>query len=163
MLLRTATADDLPFLRQMLYEAACWRPGEHPPLEQVLESPRISRYLTGWGRPGDEGVVAVEHGELLGAAWLRVFSSAEPGHGFVSEAVPELTIAVASEARRRGVGRALLRSLLERARASGHESLSLSVERDNEVAVRLYERAGFEAVSGDERAWTMQCLIASTL
>ena len=109
MLLRTATADDLPFLRQMLYEAACWRPGEHPPLEQVLESPRISRYLTGWGRPGDEGVVAVEHGELLGAAWLRVFSSAEPGHGFVSEAVPELTIAVASEARRRGVGRALLR------------------------------------------------------
>ena len=146
----------------MLYEAACWRPGERPPPEQVLESPRISRYLAGWGRPGDEGVVAVEHGRLLGAAWFRLFSSADRGHGFVSDAVPELTIAVAPEARRRGVGRALLRSLLERAGDGGHESLSLSVERDNEVAIRLYERAGFEAVSVVEGAWTMQCPIVAS-
>ena len=156
MILRTATAEDLPFLHLMLYEAACWRPGDRPPPEQALESPRVSRYLAGWGRRGDEGVVAVEHGQPLGAAWFRLFPSAERGHGFVAEDVPELTIAVDPEARGRGVGLALLRSLVERARASGHESLSLSVEADNEVAVRLYRRAGFETVATDGGGWTMQ-------
>ena len=162
MLVRTTTADDLPFLRQMLYEAACWRPGDYPPLEQVLERPSLSCYLAGWGRRGDEGVVAVEQGRQLGAAWYRLFTAAEPGRGFVSEDVPELTIAVAPEARGRGMGRRLLGSLIERARAAGYESLSLSVEPDNEVALHLYERAGFETVATDAGAWTMTCRVVET-
>jgi ribosomal protein S18 acetylase RimI-like enzyme len=44
------------------------------------------------------------------------------------------------------VGRALLRGLIERARADGYGRVSLSVERDN-YAVTLYRSEGFVVTS----------------
>jgi GNAT superfamily N-acetyltransferase len=79
----------------------------------------------------------------VGAAWFRVFRTAEPGYGFVDETTPELTISVVPSRRKHGVGQELLDALLERARAEGHTSVSLSVEQDS-PAVKFYERNGFE-------------------
>jgi ribosomal protein S18 acetylase RimI-like enzyme len=155
VLIRPATEGDLPFLRRMLYEAACWQPGDRPTSEQVLSAPRVARYLEDWVRPGDEGIVAVEAGESIGAAWYRLFPAGAGGYGYVSEEVPELTMAVSPEARGRGVGGALLRALVHVAQDAGYSALSLSVEVDNEVACRLYRRAGFMAVASDGGAATM--------
>lgn len=55
----------------------------------------------------------------IGAAWYRLFTGDAPGHGFVGEEIPKLSIAVLPERRRRGVGRELLLKLVERARAAG--------------------------------------------
>jgi hypothetical protein len=99
--LRDATAEDLPFLHAMLYEAAEWRPGDsgviaeandepRPPLEDVLARPEIAQYLDGWPRPGDSGVIAEANDEPLGAAWYRFFTSDAPAYGFVDETIPEL-------------------------------------------------------------------------
>lgn len=158
MRIRPAAGGDLEFLRTMGYEAATWRPGvPHAPLEQVLAEPHFARYLSGWGRSGDAGVVAEdERGTPIGAAWYRVFTAAEPGFGFVDEATPELSIGVREGERGRGVGAALLRALADRARADGFDALSLSVEKEN-PAVRLYEHAGFRVVDSDANALTM-CL-----
>ena len=153
MIVRAATAADLPFLQAMLYEAATWRPESQPPLEDVLADPHAARYLNGWGRPGDAGVIA-EDERQVGAAWFRLFPAGDRGYGFVAEDVPELSIGVAPASRGRGIGTRLLEALVEAARADGHPAISLSVEPDN-PARRLYERAGFVRVADDGGAWTM--------
>ena len=39
-------------------------------------------------------LIAMEGGNRLGAAWLRLFPASAPGYGFVDEQTPELTISV---------------------------------------------------------------------
>ena len=154
---RPGRPEDLPFLREMLYAAACWDPSRpQPSFDEALADPRNSRYLDGWGRPGDMAVVAEDAEQRpLGAAWYRLFDPALPGYAFVDASVPELTIGVLSEYRGRGIGGALIRALLEAARAAGLPALSLSVERTN-PAVGLYERVGFRRVGEEGGSWTMR-------
>jgi ribosomal-protein-alanine N-acetyltransferase len=90
--IRPASAGDLPFLREMLFEAAFWREGSpRPALEEGLARPDLSRLMAGWGRAGDAAVVAeidaigrvrwvvgpnkVHH--LFIGDWARTYPSAE--------------------------------------------------------------------------------------
>jgi len=153
--LRIAELEDAGFLRSMLIEAACWRSdGPRPPADELLADPQLSGYVTGWGRPGDLGIVAKEADERIGAAWWRHFSADASGYGFIDEASPELSIAVRPAHRGHGVGTALLERLLACAGEQSIPRLSLSVERDNPVA-SLYERLGFQRVAADAHGWTM--------
>jgi GNAT superfamily N-acetyltransferase len=156
MQIRNATAEDEPFLRQMMNEAAAWNPDwPHDQILDALSDPIFARYHDGWGRPGDSGVIAEEAGEPMGAAWYRLFTPDAPGYGFVDEQTPELGLAVARLHRRKGVGTALLRSLIERARVDGLAALSLSVAPHNQSRM-LYEREGFEKVGENSGSWTMR-------
>jgi ribosomal protein S18 acetylase RimI-like enzyme len=137
-MIRHAGAQDLPFLRDMLRHAyyARWGTEADVPLE---------RYVAGWGRRGDNALVAIDQFQPVGAAWYRLFAEDEPGYGFVDEETPELTIAVVPSRRGKGLGVQLLESLLEQARSEGYGQMSLSVEPDN-PALRLYEHHGFAGV-----------------
>lgn len=126
-----------------------------PTREEQVSNPQHGRYLDGWMREGDAGVVAVDGDLAIGAAWYRRFSADEPGYGFLDEATPEISIAVDSGHRGRGVGTALLRALCDRAAHDGLAALSLSVERDN-PALRIYRRLGFVEVEGTADACTMR-------
>ena len=154
--MRPADARDVPLLRAMLYEACAWRGDPRfPPLEEALKLPDVARYVDGWGRAGDFGVIA--EGDV-GAAWIRLFTDDDHGYGFVAAEVPKLSIGVSLDALGRGVGTALLAELLARAEAAGHRSISLSVETDN-PAVRLYERCGFVCVGYVGTSWTIQRIL----
>src|SRR5215211_2677622 len=145
--IREARGDDEAFLSEMLYEAATWRPDSaHSSPEEVLSHPAIAVYISGWGRPGDEGLIAEAAADApVGAAWYRLFSSDAHGFGFVDAETPEISIALREEFRGLGIGSALLDGLVARAREDGRPALSLSVEPDN-PALRLYERAAFRVV-----------------
>ena len=163
--IRAYRPEDREFLRDMSYEAAFWRPGvPRPPRDEALSSPDLARYIEGWGRPGDAAIVAADRasGEVVGAAWYRLLTEDAPGYGFVAPEVPELGMAVAEPFRGRGVGRALLVALLERARAEGFGALSLSVEDGNDSAARLYERHGFRRLFRVGDAWTMKAELAGS-
>jgi ribosomal protein S18 acetylase RimI-like enzyme len=149
--IRAARDQDQDFLSAMLYEAATWRPGSpRSSVEEVLAQPEVAVYISGWGRPGDEGLIAeAATGESVGAAWYRLFSQDAHGFGFVDAETPEVTIAVCEESRGTGIGSALLDALIVRARERRVPALSLSVEPEN-PAVRLYERAGFRVVQTSE-------------
>ena len=54
-----------------------------------------------------------------------------------------ISLWVAPPARGRGVGEALVRALVDRARESGALRVVLEVERENEPAMSLYARCGF--------------------
>ena len=146
-MIRPAGAQDLPFLRDMLRHAyyARWGSEADVPLE---------RYVAGWGRRGDDALVAIDEFQPVGAAWFRLFDADEPGYGFVDENTPELTIAIVPSRRGKGLGEQLLISLLDRAREEGYARISLSVEADN-PAIRLYEQHGFTRVGDRAGALVM--------
>ncbi|HEU4370546.1 MAG TPA: GNAT family N-acetyltransferase [Methylomirabilota bacterium] len=145
--LRPATAADEAFLWEMLYLASHLG-DEGIPASATRAHPGVARYLNGWGRPHDLGVVAADAGRPVGAAWARLLSGDEQGYGHVDDRTPELAIAVVPTHRRLGVGRALLAALIDAARGT-YPALSLSVRADSD-AVRLYRRLGFQPVPGTE-------------
>lgn len=152
---RSATQADEHFLREMLLLGALSPGDTKPVLDDILQDERLARYVVDWRRPGDGGVVAEAGGQPVGAAWYRRFSRDEPGYGFISEDIPELSIAVVPEMRGRGIGRTLLVTLIEQAQADTIPALSLSVSVRNPVAVQLYESLGFRTVAGDAEHPTM--------
>lgn len=154
LLVRKAAASDAEFLEDMLVEAVNVPDGSRSRSE-TLADPAIARYVDDWPRPTDIGVVAVDTSHRrVGAAWLRFFTEADPGYGFVRADIPELAIGVSAGHRGAGVGRALLRALADAARDGGVDHISLSVERANPAA-RLYRAEGYCVVESREHADTM--------
>ncbi|MBD0337914.1 MAG: GNAT family N-acetyltransferase [Thermoleophilia bacterium] len=120
-----------------------------------------SRYVEGWGRPGDRGLIVLDEGFPVGAAWYRLFSAGSPGYGFLDEETPELTIAVVPSRRGRGLGDQLLTALLDQALEDGFPAISLSVEKDN-PALHLYERLGFQPVKEMDSTLVMRAELESS-
>jgi ribosomal protein S18 acetylase RimI-like enzyme len=161
--IRLARIDDLPFLRQMLFEAFFWRADRPRPeySDFANTNPEFMKLLADWGRPGDTGVIAEAGGQPAGAAWYRRWTDDLHSYGYVNAGTPELGIGVRSDYRGQGIGRALLRALLAEATRQGVSYLSLSVEVDN-YARRLYESEGFVKIGQVGGAWTMVRQVSGT-
>jgi hypothetical protein len=74
---RTVEVGDEPFLWAMLLEAA-HAGDEVPDIEALKQVPDLARYVEGWGRSSDFGVVATDdgdHGRPVGAAWARLIAA----------------------------------------------------------------------------------------
>jgi GNAT superfamily N-acetyltransferase len=103
------------------------------------------------GRAADGGVllVAVEGGRVVGTVTLYLSDGSEqwrPGDAMFR------FLAVDPAARGRGVGRALFRACLERARAAGKPRMALHTTEWMTTARAMYERAGFSREpEGDAR------------
>lgn len=154
--IRDAAAGDVRVLTDMTVEAANWNALAPRTRSAILADPLHSRYVRGWRRPGDAGVLALEaEGAPVGACWYRLFPADAPGFGFVAAGVPELILGVSPLHRAQGVGRQLLRAVVAQARAAGHQRVSLSVERANH-AVALYRTEGFVTM---ERSGTRDTMV----
>lgn len=139
----------------MLVEAANWRKDRIRPRVELLADPKVTRYVRGWPRPADGGVLALDtQGEPVGACWFRVLPQQDPGYGWVAAGVPELTLGVRPIWRAQGVGRTLLQAACAVAQRRGHQRISLSVERAN-FAQRLYISEGFVTTLSDTDSDTM--------
>ncbi len=92
---------------------------------------------------GDLLVAVDEAGVVLGTASLLRADSALVRQSRDGEVELRL-LAVLPEARRRGIGEALMREALDRGRAWGAPALVLDTGPQNERSQRLYHRLGFE-------------------
>ena len=91
-----------------------------------------------------ERIVAEDDGQIVGSVLL--FPPTIQAYAFSEEraAAPELRLlAVAPEARGKGVGEALVHECIRRAKALGAHELGLHTSRSMRSAMRLYERMGF--------------------
>lgn len=142
--LRSATAADLRFL------ASCLALAAHEPLvDRALAQPSIKRYLKDWMRPNDFGFIASKDGQDIGAVWARQFQPGDQPFVWAGHSAPELTIAVLPNGQGQGVGQALLNALAVEARQRNLKGLCLNV-RDDNPAIRLYERVGFRPIAQSE-------------
>jgi ribosomal protein S18 acetylase RimI-like enzyme len=105
-----------------------------------------------WESPATTVLVALDDGtdDVLGTVVL-----AEPGSPWQAlgqgDEVEFRMLATLPSARGRGVGEALVRACIERARAAGAPRLVLSTGPEMKAAHRLYERLGF--LRTPERDW----------
>jgi ribosomal-protein-alanine N-acetyltransferase len=81
-------------------------------------------------------VVAESGGEVIGSAGLLT----------IAETAQIVTVGVLPRARRRGVGRRLVRALVAEARRRDADEVLLEVRIDNGSARKLYESEGFDAL-----------------
>jgi GNAT superfamily N-acetyltransferase len=146
-MIRRGNRQDVRFLRDMLRHAFYWRSGGG--------DSSLWRYVSGWGRRGDASVIALDGGFPIGAAWFRLFTSDEPGFGYVDDETPEVAVAVVPSRRGRGIGTELLDALVNVAKEQGYAGLSLSVEADG-PAMHVFEKQGFEKVEQTDGSWTMR-------
>jgi len=154
---RRSTLYDASFLREMLYEAVCWRPDtDHPPIDEVLSNPDVSVIIDGWGRKGDVGLVAEVDGSPVGAIWYRLWTEDHHTYGFVNASIPEVGIGILLPYRRKGIGTLLFDRLHIIAGQAGYAQLSLSVEKEN-PAQKLYLNQGFCYVHESEEDYIMIC------
>ena len=88
------------------------------------------------GNPNYRFLVAEEEGEILGyCGFVYVMDEAE---------IPN--VCVSADARRRGIGRALMEELIQTARGLEIATLYLEVRQSNVAAQNLYRMVGFEEI-----------------
>ena len=88
--------------------------------------------------PPYPAIVWEEDGAVLGWGSISEFSP-RPAYRFSGE----LSVYVASGARSRGIGEAILRELLELGRESGLHTLVGRITEENQASCRLAEKVGF--------------------
>ena len=145
--IRRAQEDDRDFLIRMNHLTETW--GDEDAAQERDFSESDCHYVGKW-TPDQGGVIVVQDGEPIGAAWLRTFTAEDPGTGFVEEKYPEVAIALAPGHTGEGLGRRLLTAALDQARDDGRPGVSLCVEKGNDRAQALYEKLGFRYVTTRE-------------
>ena len=147
---------DLGFLEDMLYLALYVEEGQEAFSRDTIYSPELYKYIGDWNDEKDLGYIAIDvnTGVKIGAVWLRTFSSDNKGYGYISDDIPELSIAVIPQYRGKGAGTKLMKHLLSELPV-GIGSISLSVNTSN-PAKKLYERLGFKDFSEKEGTATMR-------
>ena len=87
-------------------------------------------------------VVAIADGEVVGWAWAPPYRPDRSAY----RGVAEFSVYVAGTARRRGVGRALLRSLIDEATSRGYWKLLSRIFPENRASLALCRAMGFREV-----------------
>ena len=143
--IRDARADEREAIREITLAAYGEYAGVMEPSAWAALRQAVTRALAAEGPA--ERIVAEQDGRLVGSVMLFP-RSADAYEGAVAEAHwPELRLlAVAREARGRGVGEALVKECVRRARLTGASELGLHTSRSMRAAVRMYERFGFVRV-----------------
>jgi ribosomal protein S18 acetylase RimI-like enzyme len=144
--IRLVTQEDVPFLWEMLFHAAqLAKEGATSP-EAAKTNPHVRKYVDGWGRDGDRGLIAyeMETSTKLGAAWLRLITSDKSHYGYHDDETPEMAIAVQPEWAGKGLGSLLLSALIEQVRRDV-PAIVLTVRNEN-PAKKLYAKFGFQVV-----------------
>ena len=129
LVIRPATRDDLPLVRELWREFEAevpdepWRPADEDDLQDFVDAEAV--------------LLAEEDGEAFG---LALTSRRGEKLGVLE------VLYVRPQARRRGIARELVREVAARFRASGAEMLELEVLASNTVARGIYERWGLRPV-----------------
>jgi ribosomal protein S18 acetylase RimI-like enzyme len=129
-LVRPLTRDDFASLAALATELAAHHGDEHAPAASALE-----RDHGGWY---EARLARTTGGHDLGfVTWLRFYVSQCAERGMEVR-----NLFVKTDARGRGIGRALLRAAAQAALAADCQRLRLGVRKDNDVGVRFYKQLG---------------------
>ena len=113
------------------------------PLSISQEADYIRKFS---GNPGSLMIVAFDEGELIGTGAVSVVSGRERfSHR------REIAISVRRDYWGKGIGSGIMNILVDFAKKSGAEVLELQVRSDNERAIALYKKFGFEKIGSHKK------------
>lgn len=151
MKIRNYQPRDFDFLKQMFsmvtYESTSL---------DFDNAPNLNIYYQNFGQGVyDYGqVITVNTGKPIGMIWCRLIK----GYGYVQADLPELIMAIRPQFQHRGYGTQLLNSFLNLTNQHNFTGLSLCVNKTNNIAVQLYEKAGFERVKEQNQMLIMKLI-----
>jgi ribosomal protein S18 acetylase RimI-like enzyme len=127
-----ATVDDVDELTEAFARLVPQLSTSNPPpdraaVEAMLRSPVTSQFVA----RGDDG-------RMIGVATLVVFRIPTAMRAWIEDVITDEAV------RGQGVGEALTRAMLDRARELGCATVDLTSRPSREAANRLYQRVGFE-------------------
>jgi L-amino acid N-acyltransferase len=137
LVIREATEADIPAIlalhnHHILHTRSIWR------YQAVDLADRLGWFLERQSK-GYPVLIAEASGHFLGFGSYGDFRAGEGYGGTV-----ENSVYVADIAHRRGIARALMEHLLERAKASGKRVMVAAIGLPNEASVALHSKLGFE-------------------
>jgi L-amino acid N-acyltransferase YncA len=136
MNIRPATSDDSEAIWQILEPMI--RAGETYTLPRDMSRDDALQY---WAAPGHEVFVAEEDAEILGTYFLRENYRAAGSH------IANCGYVTAVHAAKRGIGHAMCKHSIERARGRGFRAMQFNfVVASNDRAVRIWQDCGFETI-----------------
>jgi GNAT superfamily N-acetyltransferase len=155
---RKATAEDIPFMQAMIWEAILASPtfvAQHgaETLQQYEK-----HYWSRWAERPDPAFVALDAiGHKLGALTLKPNDTDEPISGW------RLGIGVDVHARGQGVGYHLMEQAITFAREKSAQYINLFVDPMNIQAIALYRRVGFVEIAEKDFLIEMRMDLNETL
>lgn len=140
--IREMREEEYPLLSDFLYEAIYVPKGVEKPPKSIIDRPELQVYIENFGRKGDTCMVAEADGKVVAAAWARIMKS----YGYVDDQTPTIALSMLEDYRNQGIGPILMRKMIESLMEQGYQKVSLSVQKENKPAMRLYRNAGFKTV-----------------
>lgn len=145
--IRDARAEELGAASALMQAAYAPYFADVPPEQREVIDWYLQDIGDVWSRLADsELIVAEDDGRLVGAVTFFPEGTRAENGGWPQGWSGIRLLAVAPDARRRGIGRALTEECLRRARAIGASAMGLHTTGFMAVAKGMYERLGFERV-----------------
>ena len=135
--LRDATMDDLPFIAEIYREAVLNGTSTYE-IEPPAYAEMATRFAAITGKNYPYIAVSDEAGTVLGYAYASAFRT-RPAYRWMIED----SIYLATEARGKGIGKALLSALIERSEALGFRQMIAVIGGAHPASVALHRAAGF--------------------
>jgi GNAT superfamily N-acetyltransferase len=113
----------------------------HDVFDNVLDPALVAEFL---GDPRHHVAVAIDQGQVVGfASGVHYVHPDKPAELWINE------VGVAASHQGRGLGRAVVRALLQHARRLGCREAWVLTDRANSAAMRLYASTGGSEAEGD--------------
>ena len=149
--IREIEKTEISLLDDFLYEAIFIPEGVTPPPKDIIEDEELQIYVKDFGKYKDDiCFVAEVEGKVVGAVWLRVIDD----YGHIDDDTPSLSISVYKGYRNLGIGKALIKNVLEEIKKRGYKKTSLSVQKAN-YAFEIYKKAGYFVYEEREEDYIM--------
>ncbi len=140
--IRELSIDERDVLETFLYQAIFIPEGITPPPFDIIKQPELQVYIKGFGeQDGDICLVAECDSKIVGAVWVRIMND----YGHVSNDMPSLAISLLPEYRGKGIGTALMQSMIKMVSQQRYKGISLSVQKQN-YAAKMYRKLGFNTI-----------------
>ncbi len=138
-------------LDDFLYEAIFIPDGAKAPNREIINSPDLQVYISGFGKErSDICLVAQVDKKVVAAVWARIMND----YGHIDDETPSLAISVYKEYRGFGIGTKLIEGMFDRLKLLGYEKVSLAVQKEN-YAARMYKKIGFKTIHESDEEYLM--------
>lgn len=151
VVIRAMKEDEYPLLKTFLYEAIFIPEGTEPPSKNILEQPELQIYTKNFGMEKDDKAFVAEIDEkIVGAVWVRIMDD----YGHIDDNTPSFAISLFKEYRGLGIGKTLMKTMLDELKVCGYKQASLAVQKEN-MALNLYKKLGFQIYDENSEEYIM--------